>query len=120
VIAVVVRAGVPVAVKMTPVLRLEVDVDVATHLEVFNARSYILQGIAVALDIDAALVRFVGTLPGALPLSRIAVIDIEPPPFSCSILEFSMLPYCTTGAGHSRVLANAVIGTPRTLEFSIL
>ncbi len=116
----VVRAGVPVAVKMTPVLRLEVDVDVATHLEVFNARSYILQGIAVALDIDAALVRFVGTLPGALPLSRIAVIDIEPPPFSCSILEFSMLPYCTTGAGHSRVLANAVIGTPRTLEFSIL
>ncbi len=119
VLVVSVRAGVPVAVKMTPVLRLEIDVDVATHEEVFRARQFILQGIAVAVDINATLVRFVGTQPGALPLSRIALVDIEPPPFPCSIKEANTLPYCTSAA---RLLDSneAVIGTGTQTRISRL
>jgi hypothetical protein len=96
VISVLVKAGFPVAVKMAPVLRLEVELDVSTHEEVFSARAHIVSGIAASLEIEPSLVRFIGTLPGSLPLTRIAVIDVQPPPFPCTIPEMALLSYCTS------------------------
>lgn len=99
VLSVCIRGSNPVDIKMTPVLKILMELN-ARASQVFPLRVQFVAGLAKALNISYTLIRFAAAENGSLEGSSFISIDIEPTHFPCSIPEAALLTYCP---GHRRL-----------------